>query len=162
MLAGRDAAVAAVEPLLQPMCREVVRCGDVPEALLMKLAVNVFLIATVTGLVEAWHFADRHGLDLATFRRVVDAGQMASEISRVKTGKLLAGDLTPQAALADVLMNNRLITSAAHEAGISSPVLDVCEALFAEAVERGQGPLDMVAVRAALEARTGAPTLTEL
>ncbi|KQX62160.1 NAD(P)-dependent oxidoreductase [Angustibacter sp. Root456] len=162
MLAGRDAAVAAVEPLLQPMCREVVRCGDVPEALLMKLAVNVFLIATVTGLVEAWHFADRHGLDLATFRRVVDSGQMASDISRVKTAKLLAGDLAPQAALADVLMNNRLITAAAREAGICSPLLDVCDGLLNEAVDLGRGAHDMVAVQAALEARTDRSALTDL
>ena len=162
MLAGRDGPVTVVEPLLRPMCREVVRCGDVPEALLMKLAVNVFLIATVTGLVEAFHFADRHGLDLATLRRVVDGGQMASDISRVKAAKLLAGDLAPQAALADVLMNNRLITAAARQAGISSPVLDVCEALFSEAADQGQGALDMVAVKAALEARTEGPALTEL
>lgn len=162
MLAGREHAVAAVEPLLQPMCRDVVRCGDVPEALLMKLAVNVFLITTVTGLVEAYHFADRHGLDLATFRRVVDSGQMASDISRVKTAKLLAGDLAPQAALADVLMNNRLITAAAREAGISSPLLDVCDGLLSEAVELGQGAFDMVAVQAALEARTGRSALTDL
>ena len=163
MLAGPDAAVARVEPLLAPMCRQVVRCGDVPEALLMKLAVNVFLIATVTGLVEAYHFADRHGLDLATFRSVVDAGQMASDISRVKTAKLLAGDLSPQAALADVLMNNRLITAAARRAAISSPLLDVCDALFSEAAALDQGGLDMVAVKAALEARTaGRPALTDL
>lgn len=154
MLAGRDHAVTAVEPLLRPMCRDVVRCGDVPEALLMKLAVNVFLIATVTGLVEAYHFADRHGLDLATFRRVVDTGQMASDISRVKTAKLLAGDLAAQAGLADVLMNNRLITQAARAAGICSPLLDVCEGLLSEAVELGRGDLDMVAVQAAIEART--------
>lgn len=44
----------------------------------MKLAVNLFLITIVTGLAEAAHFAERHGLDMELFRAVLDAGPMAS------------------------------------------------------------------------------------
>ena len=47
MLAGDGAAVAAVRPLLAPMCRETIICGAVPSALLMKLSVNLFLISMV-------------------------------------------------------------------------------------------------------------------
>jgi 3-hydroxyisobutyrate dehydrogenase len=65
MLAGQPAAVASIRPLLAPMCREAIVCGPVPNALLMKLAVNLFLITMVTGLAEAVHFAERRGLDLA-------------------------------------------------------------------------------------------------
>ena len=56
----------------------------------------------------------------------------------------------------DVLKNDRLIAEAAREAGVASPLLDVCHALFAEAVALGYGAEDMVAVRVALEARTDA------
>jgi len=42
------------------MCRETIICGPVPNAILMKLSVNLFLISLVTGLAEAVHFADRH------------------------------------------------------------------------------------------------------
>lgn len=154
MIAGDADVVARVEPLLAPMCRQVVRCGEVPDGLLMKLAVNVFLIATVTGLAEAHHFAERQGLDLDVFRQVVDAGQMASSISRVKNAKLASGDLAAQAAAADVLMNNQLITAAAGAAGVSTPLLEVCETLFAQTVELGHGSADMIAVLRAIEART--------
>ena len=65
MLAGDPAAVAEVEPLLRPMCERSFVCGAVPQALRMKLAVNLFLITTVTGLAEAVHSAERHGIDLA-------------------------------------------------------------------------------------------------
>jgi len=156
MLAGEDEDVRAVAPSLAPMCRQTVSCGLVPNALLMKLAVNIFLITTVTGLAEAYHFADRSGLDLQVFREVVDGGQMASGISRVKTEKLLTGDLSAQAAAADVLMNNRLITDAAHQGAIAAPLLEVCCALFAETVALGHGEADMIAVLAAIEARTAA------
>ena len=156
MLAGEPAAVADVRPLLAPMCRETVACGAVPAALLMKLAVNLFLITTVTGLAEAVHFAERHGLDLRRLAAVLDAGPMASGVSRVKADKLLAGDLAAQAASADVLENNRLIAEAARAAGIASPLLDACRALYGETVALGHGGADMIAVIRALEARTGA------
>ncbi len=156
MLAGEDTAIAQVRPLLQPMCRQTVVCGPVPSALLMKLAVNIFLITTVTGLAEATHFAERQGLDMQQFRSIVDAGQMASSISRVKLLKLVTRDFDVQASITDVLKNNRLIAEAAREAGVASPLLDVCYALVGETLALGHGKLDMAAVVHALEARTQA------
>ena len=153
MLAGDPAAVDRVQPLLAPMCRETFRCGPVPQALTMKLAVNVFLISTVTGLAEAFHFADRHGLDPELLRAVLDAGQMASSISRLKTAKLARRDFEIQAGIADVLKNNRLVLEAARAAGAAAPLLDVCHQLYAETLALGHGGADMAAVITALEAR---------
>ncbi|MFE6177152.1 NAD(P)-dependent oxidoreductase [Streptomyces sp. NPDC056464] len=157
MLAGDEDAVATVRPLLAPMCREAFDCGAVPGALLMKLSVNLFLIAQVTGLTEAFHFADRHGLDRRLFLDVLDAGPMASAVSRMKAPKLLARDFSVQAGAADVLKNNRLIAEAARKAGLASPLLDICHTLFGETVARGHGDEDMVAVLHAIEARTDGP-----
>ena len=56
-----------------------------------KLSVNLFLITTVVGLAESAHFAERHGVDMATFRAVIDAGQMSSTISRAKLQMLVSG-----------------------------------------------------------------------
>lgn len=154
MLAGDGAAEVA--PLLAPMCHETVLCGPVPNALLTKLAVNLYLITMVTGLAEAVHFAQRHGLDLARVAGVLDAGPMASAVSRVKTAKLLTGDFDVQASITNVLENNRLVAEAARRAGIASPLLDVCHALYGETAALGHGQEDMVAVVRAIEARTAA------
>jgi 3-hydroxyisobutyrate dehydrogenase len=154
MLAGEREAVDAVRPLLEPMCCETVVCGDVPTALLMKLAVNLLLITVVTGLAEAVHFADRHGLDMQQFVAVLDAGQMASSVSRVKARKLVDRDFSVQAGLSDVLYNNRLIADAARAAGLASPLLDICHTLYGEAEALGHGEADMTAVLHAIEART--------
>ena len=77
-----------------------------------------------------------------------------SGVSRMKAPKLLSRDFTVQAAAADVLKNNRLIAEAAREAGLASPLLDVCHALYAETVEQGHDGEDMVSVLHALESRT--------
>jgi 3-hydroxyisobutyrate dehydrogenase len=156
MLAGDPEDVASAKGLLAPMCREAISCGPVPSALYMKLAVNIYLITMVTGLVEAVHFAQRLGLDLATLVAVLDAGPMASDVSRIKAAKLLAGDFGAQAAISNVLENNRLVAEAAREAKIASPLLDVCHALYGETLAQGLKDEDMVAVIRAFEQRTAA------
>lgn len=158
MLAGEQAAVEQVRPLLEPMCRETVMCGPVPNALLMKLSVNLFLITMVTGLAEAAHFADRHGVDLRRFLSVHDAGPMASTVSRGKLRMLVDADFEVQAAAADVLYNAQLIAEEARAARLASPVLDACHALYDETVALGHGQRDMAAVVRAIEARSEAET----
>jgi 3-hydroxyisobutyrate dehydrogenase len=155
LLAGEPPAVDRVRPLLRPLGRAFA-CGPVPNGLLTKLSVNLFLITMVTGLAEALHFAERQGLDVGRVVEVLDAGPMASAVSVGKAHKMLAGDLAAQAAVLDVLKNNRLIAEAARAAGIASPLLDVCHALFGETVAQGRGGEDMAAVVHAIAARTAA------
>lgn len=156
MMAGESAAVEEVRPLLKPMCHETVVCGPVPTGLLMKLSVNTFLIPMVTAIAEASHLARRYGLDMKQFQAVLDAGPMASNVSRVKIDKLVNEDFTVQASIVDVLMNNRLAAEAARNANLASPLLDVCFNLYTETVALGHGKADMAAVVHAIEARSDA------
>jgi 3-hydroxyisobutyrate dehydrogenase-like beta-hydroxyacid dehydrogenase len=144
----------AMGTVLAPMCRETMVCGLVPNAFLMKLSVNLFLISLVTGLAEAVHFAENNGLDLKQLLAVLDAGPMASDVSRVKAPKLVGRDFAFRAAISTVLENNRLIAEVAREVGIASPLLDVCHALYTETPALGLGEADMVAVLKAIEARS--------
>jgi 3-hydroxyisobutyrate dehydrogenase len=158
MVAGAAEDVATVRAMLGPMCRTSFDCGVVPGALGMKLAVNTFLIATVTGLAEAVHFAGRHGLDLRLLTAVLDAGPMASDVSRIKGAKLLAEDFSRQASISDVLKNSRLVVDAARGAGAASPLMEACLALYGETAAMGLAGQDMVAVIRALERRADAPS----
>ena len=156
MLAGEAGGVQVVQPLLRSLCRDVAVCGRVPHALLMKLAVNTFLITQVTGLAESFHLAKQQGLDLEQLVRVLDAGPMASTTMRLKASMMLADDYPVQASIKDVSMNTQLITQAARESGIQVPLMDVCHALFTEASALGLGAADMAVVLKALEARATA------
>ena len=156
MMAGEPDAVDEVRALLKPMCHESVVCGPVPNGLLMKLSVNTFLITMVTGLAEATHLAGRYGLDMKQFQTVLDAGPMASNVSRMKVNKLVNQDFEVQASITDVLMNNRLAVEAARGASLATPLLDVCCRLYSETVGLGHGHADMAAVIHAIEARTAA------
>jgi 3-hydroxyisobutyrate dehydrogenase len=152
MIAGDRRAVEQIVPLLKPVARDVFTCGDVPNALLMKLAVNIFLMATVIGLAEAANFAQLQGLDMQTFRRILDAGQMASTISAIKIQKIVQDDFSAQAAARDAFANTLLIAESARATGIPIPLLEQCCKLLGETVARGYGHLDMAAVKLAFSA----------
>lgn len=156
MLAGDPQIVDGVRPYLEPMCQQMEMCGAVPNALLMKLATNAFLIPLLTGLAEAFNFADRHGLDKDKLVSILNGGQMASPISQIKAQKLAAGDFGVQAAVSDVLKNNRFVVEAAQAAGFASPLLETCLGLFTEAEALGVGQDDVIAVLRAIEARSKA------
>jgi len=154
MVAGDPDPVRRVLPIFEPFSRSSILCGAVPNALLMKLAVNLYLITMVTGLAESVHFAERQGLDLELFLSVLDAGPMASPVSRVKGEKLVRGDFAVQASITNVLENNRLVAATARSSRTASPLLDACHALYGEALALGHGSADMAAVVRAIEART--------
>ncbi|WP_080357255.1 NAD(P)-dependent oxidoreductase [Stenotrophomonas maltophilia] len=146
LLAGTDADLAVAAPLLAPMGRQTVCCGNVPSALRMKLAVNLYLITLVTGLAEAVHFAEAHGIELERFAQVLNAGPMASDVSRIKLDKMARGDFAVQASITDVHKNSALVAAAAREAGMHAPLIEASDALFAQAQQAGLGALDMAAV----------------
>ncbi|OJU41500.1 MAG: 2-hydroxy-3-oxopropionate reductase [Microbacterium sp. 69-10] len=153
MLAGDASAIAHVEPVVDAMCSQTFRCGEIPAALSMKLAVNTFLITMVTGLAETFHIAGRIGADQDVLREVLAAGPMASVVSRGKAQKLTGDDLSAQAAIADVLKNAKLAEGAAEEAGAAHPLITASRELYDEAVEMGMGALDMIGVIAAHDSR---------
>lgn len=157
MLAGDEADVAEASHLLAPLGRQCVACGQVPAALRMKLAVNLYLITLVTALGEAVHFAEVHGIALERFAEVLNAGPMASEVSRIKLDKMIREDFAVQASITDVLKSSGLVAGAAHEAGMQAPLIDASDALFARAQRMGLGGLDMAAV---LQAIRGGPQAT--
>lgn len=150
MLAGDRAVVDSVSALFEPLCAQTFYCGDVPQALRMKLSVNLFLITMVSGLAEATHFAQCSGLDLAVFQAIVNAGPMASSVSTMKLAKLVEQNYAVQASISDVLMNTEVIFEAARAGGIHSPLLAICRGLFGRAEQLGHGNADMAAVILAL------------
>jgi 3-hydroxyisobutyrate dehydrogenase len=156
MLAGAPATIALARPTLSHMCRTLVNCGPTPNALIMKCAVNLFMICMVTGLAEAMHFAQCHGIDLAKFVAVLDASPMASDVSRVKATKLASHDYAAQATIRNVLENITLIAEAARAMRTASPLLDLCHSLYAEAAEVLRSDVDMIAVIRAIERRSAA------
>lgn len=156
MLAGSKDAVAAAWPLIAPMCREMIHVGPVPQAMAMKLAVNLYLIASVTALAEATRLAAATGLDLAQFGRVIAKGPLGSSVAVAKLDKMARRDFAPQAAIADVLKNARLVAAAADDVASEAPLLRESLARLEVVQRHGGAALDMAAILLSYEAETNA------
>ncbi|MDH6181507.1 3-hydroxyisobutyrate dehydrogenase [Microbacteriaceae bacterium SG_E_30_P1] len=153
MVAGDDADIERVRPHLEAMCSSIFVCGAPPNALTMKLAVNTFLITMVTGLAESFHFAETAGLDLGVLERILDAGPMASPVSRSKAHKIVDVEWSPDAAIRDVLKNSRFVVDEAHRNGSAAPLMEASARLYEETNGLGFSEDDMAAVIRALRAR---------
>ena len=151
MVAGHEDAVDRILPLLAPLCARVFRCGLVPGALRMKLAANHYLIGTVAVLAETTHAARGAHVDLQTLRQVLDAGPMASIVSRTKLDKLVARQFSPQAAIRDVSTIAELVLGQCESSGQDTPLIRHCASLYRQALADGHGDEDMAAVVRAFE-----------
>jgi len=147
MLAGSDAdEVGRIGELLAPLGVAAVPCGEVPGALRTKLAVNHYMMSMVAALAESITTARSAGVELDAMLRVLEASPMDSAIGRVKGAKLVAGDETAQAAVADVVKNCGLSLDAARAAGAQTPILELVAELYERTAEAGHADADMVAV----------------
>lgn len=156
ILAGAVDAVAAARPLIAPMCREAIHVGVVPQAMALKLAINLYLIASVTALAEATRLAAVAGLDLAQFGEVIGKGPLGSSVAAAKLDKMVRRDFTPQAAIADVLKNARLVAAAADAAASEAPLLRESLVRLESVEARGGAALDMAAILLSYEAENEA------
>ncbi|KAM3501955.1 hypothetical protein MY11210_009218 [Beauveria gryllotalpidicola] len=155
MLAGDGAEARRVAPLLAAITKAAVYCGGaIGMGLRTKFATNLFLITMTAGLAESMNLARAQGLDVDAFGRVLDAGPMASAYSKLKVAKMIAEDWSPQAAVADCYNLTELVQEAAGEVGAQTPLMTVCNALYKDAVDRGFGGDDMIAIHKVMTPRT--------
>lgn len=153
MIAGDDDAIAQARTLLAPMCSAVVNAGPVPAALSMKLAVNLYLIVSVTALAEAANLARLSNVNPGLFSEVIGSGPLGSSVARTKLDKIARGDFSPQAAIADVVKNARLVEALAKEVRAQAPLLEESRLRFETVADAGLGGLDMAAILASYEPR---------
>jgi 3-hydroxyisobutyrate dehydrogenase len=88
--AGDD--LAAAEPLLQPLCAEIIRFGEVGAGTTYKLIVNLMGAVQIAATAEALVVAERAGLDLGQVVEALGKGQAASPQVIRNSRRMLRGD----------------------------------------------------------------------
>jgi len=151
-LLGGDPDVAdAVAPLLRPMCKNMIFCGQTGDALRMKLAINLYLCSSLVALAEATNFARKAGLPLDEFMQAITAGPLCCDFVSIKLPKMIEKDFTLQAAVADAHASTCLIRTEAARLSAATPQLDVSSELYRRAVEIFGPRTDMSSVLMVLE-----------
>lgn len=121
MSSGPKEVQEKLAPIFDAVGSQVVFCGDVPKAGMMKLAVNLVLSAALEGLFEGTHFAQKAGLDLRTYFQLIVNSPLGNPVFALKAKKLLEQDYSPQASLGTVREMLKHIVDTAYDIGAFIP-----------------------------------------
>jgi 3-hydroxyisobutyrate dehydrogenase-like beta-hydroxyacid dehydrogenase len=147
VLAGGTAEdVADARDILDACACRVFHVGPCGSGARMKLVLNLVLGLNRVVLAEGLAFARACGVDPAQALEVLRDGPAYSRVMDTKGEKMLSGDFTPQARLAQHLKDVRLIVEAAAQRGAKTPFSELHRDVLQALVEAGCGELDNSAV----------------
>lgn len=146
MVSGPEKAVEGLSPVFEALGNKVVPCGNVPKAGMMKLAVNIVVSASISGLAEGAHFAQKSGLDLETFFLLILNGPLGNDMFAIKARKIMDHDFTPQASLGTVREMLKHIADTAYEINARIPNTSSNMNLVTSAINRGLAREDACAI----------------
>ena len=146
MTGGPDEVLEELSPIFGAVGNKVVKCGAVPRAGIMKLAVNIVLCASIAGLVEGVHFAQKSGLDIKIFFQLILGGPLKNDMFAIKAKKIMEQDFTPQASIGTVRELLKHIKDTAYEMNAFIPNTLSNVSLIASAVDQGLAEEDACAI----------------
>jgi len=149
---GAKETVTAMEPLFSCLGKKTVYCGEVPGGTQMKLSVNLFLCAVMTGMAEMLTFAKKGGLSLETVLDVVLNGPLACDFLRMKAPIIAKGGFdAAQFAAKHMAKDLKLIVDTACDMRCPAPSAFANLQLYNQALSKGMGEQDLAAVVKVLE-----------
>lgn len=154
MAGGEEADFLRAEPLLRAMGETIIRTGALGSAHAMKALNNYVYAAGLLAVSEAALAAEREGLDLGVFTRVLNASSGRNVASETKLAQEIASGRYA-GGFQIGLMRKDLETAGAlvEAAGTPRALLDLCRALWAEAVAAEGPKADNTAIHRFLRAR---------
>jgi 3-hydroxyisobutyrate dehydrogenase-like beta-hydroxyacid dehydrogenase len=146
LMGGRAGDVDRARSVLNTWSSQQFHVGPPGSGARMKLVVNLVLGLNRAVLAEGLSLAAACGIDLAGALAVLQATPARSNIMEAKGPKMVSGDFSPVARLAQHLKDVRLIRALAERHGAATPLSDVHEDLLQRAVELGLGEADNSAI----------------
>lgn len=145
LLAGGDAAVAALAPVLDAVSSRTLRVGDAaPAASALKLAANAWIATITAGIGQSLTIAEHLGVDPGLLLRALDGTAPDSPYAQMKGSEVLAGRFDPQFEVQGLLKDVRLARDETPR--ISHALLNALDELYSEAADAGGGGEDIAAV----------------
>jgi 3-hydroxyisobutyrate dehydrogenase-like beta-hydroxyacid dehydrogenase len=144
--AGNSALLAEAETYLRITAKDLIPCGEVGTATVVKLATNLVSACTVQALAEGMAIATRHGIDPQAFIAAVSMNACASGLSGMKLPTMAAGEFEPHFSLGNMEKDSRYVRDLAVSAGLETPAINAVSARMAALCASGLADLDYSAV----------------
>lgn len=157
MVGGDQQAFAACADIFDRLACETFHTGDPGTGAKMKLVTNVVIGLNRAALAEGLALAQGLGLDAAQALTIMRQGPAYSRMMDAKGEKMLTGNFTPEARLAQHLKDVRLILEQGRQAGLPMPLSTAHAAVLEAAEAAGLGALDNSAIIRVLGPAPGTP-----
>jgi len=151
LVAGEKAAFEACQDLWSCLAAKTFYVGAWGNAAKMKLVTNLVLGLNRAVLAEGLVFAEATGLSREDALQVLLNSPAYSRTMDAKGPKMVQGEFTPQARLAQHIKDVRLILEEASRGGASLPISSVHLDLLEQAEAAGLGDLDNSAIIRVIE-----------
>ncbi len=155
-LIGGDIAIAEeVKDLLDVLFARRFHIGKIGDGGRAKLAVNLILGLNRLALAEGLVFAERLGLDPASFLEVARGSASYSQVMETKGPKMVLGDFSPEGRVKQTLKDVSLMLDQAAAAGQKLSMLEVHADVLEACVRAGEADLDNSAIIKEVRRRGG-------
>lgn len=155
-LIGGDIAIAEeVKDLLDVLFARRFHIGKIGDGGRAKLAVNLILGLNRLALAEGLVFAERLGLDPASFLEVARGSASYSQVMETKGLKMVLGDFSPEGRVKQTLKDVNLMLDQAAAAGQKLSMLEVHADVLEACVRAGEADLDNSAIIKEVRRRGG-------
>jgi 3-hydroxyisobutyrate dehydrogenase len=153
MAGGTTEAFQAAEPILAAMGKRIVHCGDAGAGQAAKICNNMLLGISMIGVCETFALGEKLGLSHQALFEVAStsSGQCWSlnaycPVPGPVPNSPANRDYQPGFSAALMLKDLSLAAQAAENAGLSSPLGALAQALYANFAEAGNGSVDFSAI----------------
>lgn len=154
LVGGDPAAAEAVRAVLDALCPRRHHLGAAGNGGRAKLAINLILGINRAAMAEGLVFAERMGLDPASFLAVARDSAAFSQIMDIKGKKMIAGDFTPHGKIVQTLKDFSLMLEVAERLQQQLPLATTYTDIVEGCMSAGEAELDNAAVISEIRRRT--------
>jgi 2-hydroxy-3-oxopropionate reductase len=155
MVGAADEDFAAAKPILDVVGKTIVHVGPIGAGQTVKAANQLIVAGNIELLAEALTFLRASGVDIEAAVQVLGGGLAGSAVLDQKAPKMLQRNFEPGFRVALHHKDLGILTAAAREVGVVTPLGAVVAQLTAAAVANGDGPLDHSALLLGVERLSG-------
>jgi 3-hydroxyisobutyrate dehydrogenase-like beta-hydroxyacid dehydrogenase len=146
-IAGDEAALKQVRPILEASSREIVMLGEkIGDASIMKVATNMVTAATAQVAAEALAIIRKAGIAPELFTRAMKSNASNSTTIEMKAPMMVAGDFEPHFSVKHMLKDVLIGLKLAQGSGLHLPVTEVSSDMLLAEMKQGRGDADYSSV----------------
>jgi 2-hydroxy-3-oxopropionate reductase len=155
MVGGSDDDFATAKPILDTVGKTIVHVGANGAGQTVKAANQLIVAGNIELLAEAITFLKAYDVDIDAAVKVLGGGLAGSAVLDQKASKMLERNFDPGFRIALHHKDMGIVTAAAREAGVVTPLGSLVAQLMASALANGDGGLDHSALLLGVERLSG-------